>query len=163
MNKNIIRCFNEILSTAFFTGYIPFIPGTFGTLVGVLLFILFSRYAPVYYIALLLFIILAVKVSDYAEKEIFRIKDTPSIVIDEVAGYLITMISFEFNGTIESVKFIIIGFILFRIFDIWKPYPIRQSQKLEGGLGIVIDDILAGIYANLFLQFLRFSGHFFSL
>jgi phosphatidylglycerophosphatase A len=99
-------------------------------------------------------------VSDYAEKHIFKIKDAPHIVIDETVGFLIAMTSFTFDRSLESIKYLVIGFILFRAFDIFKPYPIKDSQKIEGGFGIVIDDFLAAVYTNLFLQFLRIFRFF---
>ncbi len=163
MINNFNKKLNELIATVFFTGYSPFMPGTVGTLAGVIIYVLFSRFFPIYNIALILLIIISVRVSDYAEKNIFKSKDSSHIVIDEVIGYLISMISFEFSGSVESIKFMVVGFILFRIFDIWKPYPIKQSQKLEGGLGVVIDDLMAGIYTNLLLQFLRFKFPFFNL
>lgn len=148
----------EFVATGFFTGYIPFMPGTFGTLLGVLIYVFLSPIAIAYYIAIPVLMITAIPIADYAEKHIFKEKDSSHIVIDEVVGYLIGMISFQFTMNAEGVKYLVIGFILFRVFDIWKPYPIKHSQKLEGGLGIVIDDVLAGIYTNLFLQFLRLVG-----
>lgn len=156
--KGFAHFLKEILATGLFSGYIPVMPGTMGTLVGVLVYILLSPLAAVYYLALILLIIVAVRVSDYAEKHIFRVKDAPHIVIDEIVGFLLAMTSFPFQPTIDSIKYLVIGFVLFRVLDIWKPYPIRQSQKLEGGLGVVMDDLLAGVYTNLFLQFLRIVG-----
>ena len=77
----------------------------------------------------------------------FGKSDPGQIVIDEVCGYLITMFLISL-----SLKNIILGFLLFRLFDIVKPPPIRRLERLRGGFGIVSDDVLAGIYANLILQ-----------
>lgn len=163
MIKKFSQHLQEILATALYTGYIPFMPGTFGTIVGVVIYIFLSRYTVFYYPLLVLLVIIAVVVSDYAEKHIFKVKDPKHVVIDEVVGFLISMVSFQFNWSLESLKYLLIGFVVFRVLDIWKPYPIRQTQVLEGGLGIVIDDVLAGVYTNLFLQFLRINGSFFNL
>ncbi len=151
----------EFLVTGFFTGYFPFFPGTIGALVGVAIYMLLSPYVLFYYLSLPLLVIAAVALSDYAEKHIFKEKGSPHIVIDEIVGFMITMISFPFDGSIESYKYLVIGFILFRLFDIWKPYPIAHTKKLEGGVGIVLGDILAAVYANLFLQFIRINPRFF--
>jgi phosphatidylglycerophosphatase A len=161
MKNDRFKKFQEFLATGFFIGYLPVMPGTFGTLIGVAIFVFLSRFGAFYYILVVLTLIVAVIVSDYAEKNIFKIKDPKHIVIDEVVGYMIAMVSFQFDASLDSIKYATIGFVLFRLFDIWKPYPIRHSQDLPGGAGIVIDDILAVIYTNLFLQFLRVNGSFF--
>jgi phosphatidylglycerophosphatase A len=163
MKRNITRFIRELIATGFYTGYIPFMPGTFGTLIGVIIYLFLSRYTIFYYVLVILLIIMAITVSDYAEKKIFKKKDAPYIVIDEVVGFLIAMVTFQFDFNLESIRFIVLGFILFRAFDIWKPYPINKLQDLEGGLGIVTDDLLAGVFTNLFLQFLRFNGSFFGV
>ena len=75
------------------------------------------------------------------------------IVIDEIAGYLVTMFMIPL-----SVEYIIIGFFLFRFFDITKIYPASAAEKMGGGPGVVMDDVVAGIYANLSLRLLIFSG-----
>ncbi len=133
-------------------GYSPYIPGTIGTLGGVLIFYLLSNYYLYYIGVILIILVLGIWLSGIAEKDIFKTKDSQKIVIDEVAGFLISMISFT---TEDHWGFILLGFIFFRIFDIVKPYPIKQIQGLEGGIGIMADDILAGIYTNLLLQITR--------
>lgn len=162
-NKNILDKIIEFLVTGVYFGYSPIIPGTIGTIWGIVIYIFLSNKIIFYYFFLLIFIVFAVILSDYSEKNIFKIKDSPHIVIDEIAGYLITMISFKYNRSLDSIKYLIIGFILFRIMDIMKPFPIKNLQKLEGGIGIVIDDVVSGIIANLFLQFLRIQDRFFNL
>jgi phosphatidylglycerophosphatase A len=162
MGKSIAKKLKEMVATSFFVGYIPFMPGTMGTLVGAALYIFMSAFALYYYISIAVLLVVAVWVSDFAEKHIFKIKDAPHIVIDETVGFLIAMTSFPFDRSLESIKYLVIGFILFRAFDILKPYPIKDSQKIEGGFGVVIDDVLAAVYTNLFLQFLRIF-HFFAL
>jgi len=127
---------------------VPVAPGTAGTVVGVLLYFLLAALPwPAYLFFLLVFTAAAVYLAREAEV-IFGKKDPPCIVIDEVVGLLCTM--FTVPPTIPSV---IIGFILFRFFDIIKPFPVRRFQdKLPGGYGIVGDDVMAGIYSNLALR-----------
>jgi phosphatidylglycerophosphatase A len=149
---------NRVLSTGFFTGYFPVMPGTVGTLVGVAIYIFLSPFPALYALFLIPFLVLSVAVSDYAEKKIFRVKDPSRVVIDEIAGFLVAMTGFSFRFTWESFFYMAVGFTVFRMLDILKPFPIRQSQKLEGGLGIVLDDVLAGLFTNLALQFLRGTG-----
>ncbi len=156
MKHNIGKKLKEMAATSFFVGYTPYIPGTMGTLVGAVIYVFLSPFIVFYYISIAVLLALAVWVSDYAEKHIFKMKDAPHIVIDETVGFLIAMISFPFEPTLDGIRYLVIGFILFRAFDIFKPYPIKDSQKIEGGFGVVIDDVLAAVYTNLFLQILRF-------
>ncbi len=121
---------------------------------GILLYFLLAFLpGPAYTVFLLVFTAVAVYVSREAEF-IFGQKDAPCIVIDEVVGLLCTMLYVP--ATIPAV---IIGFILFRFFDILKPFPVRLLEdKLPGGYGVVGDDVMAGIYSNLALQVLiKFS------
>ena len=136
------------LSSGLGLGYIPGSPGTYGTLWGVLLFYLGRNLPwPSFAIGAVLFTLFAVFVSQAAEREIGS-HDSSSIVIDEVAGYLIAVIFVPF-----SPKTVILAFILFRFFDIAKPWPIRYiDKKWGGGWGVVMDDALAGVFANLSLQ-----------
>ncbi len=123
-------------------------------MVGVLLYILLAFLPwPAYLFFLLVFSAAAIYLAGEAEV-IFGKKDPACIVIDEVVGLLWTM--FNVPPTIPSV---IIGFILFRFFDILKPFPVRLLQdKLPGGYGVVGDDVMAGIYGNLALHILiKFS------
>ena len=129
-------------------GYAPRYPGTIGSLVGLLLYWPLS-YLPLttYLITVLGFIFLAAWVSTIAEVLLGQ-KDSQKIVIDEVVGILVTLALVPY-----SIKSILIGFVLFRLLDIWKPFPVRLCQdRLPGGWGVVGDDVMAGIYANLILQ-----------
>ncbi len=162
MDKSLGKKLKEMIATSFFVGYSPFMPGTMGTLVGAALYVFLSSFTIYYYVSIAVLLVVAVWVSDYAEKHIFKMKDAPHIVIDETVGFLIAMTSFPFDRSLNSIKYLVVGFILFRVFDILKPYPIKDSQKIEGGFGVVIDDVLAAVYTNLFLQFLRIL-HFFTL
>lgn len=125
-------------------------PGTAGTLAGILLYLPLSALPePAYLFFLLAFTGVAVYLAREAEV-VFKQKDPPCIVIDEIAGFLWAM--FFVPPTITTVS---IGFLLFRFFDILKPFPVRLLQdKLPGGYGVVGDDVMAGIYSNVVLQIL---------
>lgn len=140
----------QFTATGFGSGYAPVAPGTAGTLVGIPLFFVFSLLPwPLDLFLLVLFTGAAVYVAQAAEK-LFAKKDAPSIVIDEITGFLWTM--FYISPTPTGV---LGGFLLFRLIDIAKPFPVRSIQdKLPGGYGIVGDDVMAGIYGNLVLQIL---------
>jgi len=126
--------------------------GTFGTLAGIPLFLGLSQLPFwAYLAALAAVIILAVYLAARAEG-IYGQRDDGRIVIDEVAGYLVTMV-----GVGPSLGGIILGFILFRAFDILKPWPARLiDRKWRGGLGLVLDDVAAGVYACAVLHVLIF-------
>jgi len=139
-----------LLATGCYAGYIPIASGTFGTLVGMPLCYFLSRLGP---LEGMLFIVVfagsAVWISGEAES-VFKKKDSGLIVIDEMAGFLVTL--FLIPWTAKSV---VSGFFLFRLMDIAKPFPIRRLEaKLPGGWGVVGDDVLAGIYANIALRVL---------
>ncbi len=126
-------------------GYCPFAPGTVGTAVTAILCLLFATKASVLFITPLLFVMGTIA-SDRAEG-IFEEKDSSHIVIDEAAGFLVTI---AFHPVTPLI--VLISFLLFRFFDILKPPPIRAIERtLPGGLGVMVDDIIAGIYSNLLL------------
>lgn len=145
----------SLLATFFGAGRSPKMPGTVGTLAAIPLWYLFFLTGELPYMVLtFLFVIFAIFVSDEYEKTQEK-HDRPEIVIDEVAGFLITMTWLPFEP-----KYLIAGFVLFRILDIWKPQPIRTlNDKVKGGFGVVVDDVAAGIIANIVLQFLTQSGY----
>ncbi|MFA5145482.1 MAG: phosphatidylglycerophosphatase A [Candidatus Omnitrophota bacterium] len=141
--RNIII---KTLSTFFYVGYLPFIPGTFGSMAGILLFY-FIRNSPLAYALTTLFlIILGFLVSGEAEK-ILNKKDPRCIVIDEVCGMLLALMFVPYD-----IRLIVIAFVLFRILDSLKPFPAGRLQDLKGGPGVMLDDIVAGLYTNLILQ-----------
>jgi len=135
----------KIFSSVFFIGYIPLASGTFASAFAVLPYLLMWN-SPVYFPVTMILFLLGVFASTKAEK-IYKEEDPHKVVIDEVVGYFITMAFIPFG-----VWWMVAGFFLFRLFDIWKPFPVMQSQKLPAGWGIMVDDVLAGIYANLVLQ-----------
>jgi phosphatidylglycerophosphatase A len=130
-----------------YTGRIPFAPGTMGTLLAVGLYQLTQGISPANY-ALLCVALCGVGIWAAQEAEkILGCTDCSSIVIDEIAGYFIAM-----AWVPAGWGFVIAGFFLFRFFDILKPWPLNDLQKLHGGLGVMMDDIGAGIYTNIVLQ-----------
>ena len=140
-----------LFATGFGVGYSPLAPGTLGTLIAIPVYYFLSEIPPpVYEITLIGFFFLSVWISENAEV-FFRKKDDSRIVIDEMMGFLITMLWVP-----KTTLFIIVGFILFRFFDILKPFLIRHLEKrLKGGFGVVLDDVMAGIYSNIILQIVR--------
>ena len=131
-----------ILSTWFGAGLFPLAPGTFGTL-GAIPLILLVDGLGLLSKALFLVVFLAVAVWSAGRcQDLVRRNDPSEVVIDEVAGFLLTMVYLP-----PIWPAIVLGFVLFRLFDILKPYPIRRIEMLRGGFGIVLDDLLAGLYA----------------
>jgi phosphatidylglycerophosphatase A len=140
------------LATGFGVGYSPVAPGTLGTLIAILIYYFLSEIPPpLYEITLIGFFFLSVWISENAER-LFGKKDDQRIVIDEVIGFLITMLWVP-----KTIRFVIIGFFLFRFFDILKPFPIRRLEKrFKGGFGVVLDDVGAGVYSNIILQIISY-------
>jgi phosphatidylglycerophosphatase A len=136
------------LATGFYTGYLPKAPGTWGTLVALPLHFLLIQLSPAgYALSLVIFIILAILIAGSAEKIVDR-KDPGIIVIDEIAGMLVAMIGAPNNPWIW-----LLAFLLFRFFDILKPFPISWvDRRVQGGVGIVLDDLLAGLYTLIIIQ-----------
>ncbi len=138
--------FLHFVATGFYTGYLPVAPGTWATvLVGVPLCIGLKCLGEIHFLITLVGILaLSVFSSDFVEKELEE-KDPSFVVIDEVAGFLTAMIFVPI-----SVTNVLCACAFFRLFDIVKPYPIRViEQRLPGGWGITLDDVLAGLYAGL--------------
>lgn len=136
------------IATGFGAGYLPKAPGTWGSLVALPLHFFLRQLAPANYaLALTAIFFIAVITAGQAEKILDR-KDPGVVVIDEIIGMLITLIAAPNNPLIW-----LLGFLIFRFFDIFKPYPIRLiDQRVNGGMGIVLDDVLAGIYSLIVLQ-----------
>jgi len=145
-----MRRFIILAATWFGTGFSPVASGTVGTIAAVPLYLLMAQLpAPLYIITTLVFTFFACRVSGQAE-EIFREKDSGKIVIDEVAGYLVTMTAVPF-----SWKGVVVGFLLFRFFDISKIPPARFfDRSVKNGYGVVLDDVVAGIYSCITLHVL---------
>jgi phosphatidylglycerophosphatase A len=163
--KNFVDYF-ALAITTFGVGYLPLAPGTWGSMVGVVIYLLFRQFevlakvdvaaygrtieqttAWIYAgnaIALLLFCLLGIWAANRGTK-LFKHKDPSQAVVDEVMGQLIVFLFVPFE---ISWKLILAGFLLFRLFDIWKPYPIDSLQNLPAGIGVCADDILAGVYGG---------------
>lgn len=140
------------LATGCYSGYLPLAPGTWGSMVGVALYWGISGLPPLSYAAAAVaFIFLSIWAAEHARR-IFGEEDPSRVVIDEIAGYLVAMAFHE-----PSLYIMIAAFIVFRIFDVIKPPPARwMERRLPGGIGIVMDDVMAGIYTNLALYALIF-------
>ncbi len=136
------------IATGFGSGYLPFAPGTWGSLVALPLhFVLIHLSQTAYFIALAVILVLAILTAGSAEKIMDR-KDPGVVVIDEIIGMLITLV-----GSPAKPLVWLLGFFIFRFFDIVKPFPIRLVDRhINGGVGIVMDDVLAGIFSLIVLQ-----------
>lgn len=149
--------FWKIIATGFGAGYSPFAPGTMGALVGVMLIsnTLFNNESVQFFashnlqaiLLLAFFFPLGVHATNQLEPEWGH--DPQRVVVDEMIGFWLSIL---FVPTTWMA--FLAGFIFFRIFDIWKPLGIRKMEKLKGGWGVMMDDVLAGIYANVVLQIL---------
>lgn len=134
-----------MISSGLYLGYLPKAPGTFGSLLGVLIYLLLREFRIVYIIVVTLLFVIGFLISKKAE-DIFGKKDSPKIVIDEIAA-----LCFVYLFIKPTLLMISLGFVLFRIFDILKPFPIKRVQEMPGSLGIMLDDIAAGIYVIIIL------------
>ncbi|MBS1796450.1 MAG: phosphatidylglycerophosphatase A [Acidobacteria bacterium] len=169
--KTLVDYFALALTT-FGVGYLPLAPGTWGSMVGVAIYLLFRWLeiqitnglgprnlseaqitAWVHVLNLLIFIpfcLLGIWAANRATL-LFKHKDPSQAVVDEVMGQLIVYLFVPFD---ISWKLVLVGFLLFRLFDIWKPYPIDSLQNLPAGIGVCADDILAGVYGGVLLALL---------
>ena len=140
-----------ILGTWFGSGLAPVAPGTSGTLAGLPVVLLVGRLETIQAaLFVLFFLAVSIWAADLSCRTLGK-DDPPAVVIDEVAGFLLALFLMPLTWV-----HLCVGFLLFRLFDVWKPFPIRSLEKLKGGLGVVADDLLAGIYANLALRLLFF-------
>jgi len=141
-------------ASLFFLGYFPFASGTIGSAAAAAgIWYTHSKWSSfytaqnmvLYWGAMFLLVGISIFLSSRS-KEIFGKDDPSQIIIDEVAGQFITFFMVPI-----SIKTLIAGFILFRFFDIVKPFPINDMQELDGGVGVTMDDVLAGVFANVSL------------
>ncbi len=145
---NPIHC----LAFGFGSGLAPKAPGTFGTVMAIPLYLLLAQsslwiYGLITIVAFVVGVYLCGKTADD-----LGVHDHPGIVWDEFVGFWITMFAAP-----AGWLWLLLGFLLFRLFDIWKPWPIKLlDEKVESGFGIMIDDVLAGIYALVLLQLLAY-------
>jgi phosphatidylglycerophosphatase A len=136
-----------IFSSCFGIGLIPGAQGTFGSLAGIPLAIALAHLSPLAgaYV-LFFFTLMAIWASERSSRALGK-SDPAEVVIDETAGQLLTLFLLPATGFN-----LCLGFVLFRLFDILKPYPVRRLEKVGGGAGIVLDDLLAGVYANVCIR-----------
>lgn len=136
----------KIVTSFFYLGHSPFVPGTIGSLGGLVVYYLVKNNDVLYGFTILFLFVLGVIFASEAEK-IYRSKDAKMIVIDEACGMLLSLFFVPI-----SMFSAILGFFLFRIFDILKPPPAKRMEKLTGSMGVMFDDIVAAIYTNFILQ-----------
>ncbi len=146
----------HILSFGFGAGLSPVAPGTMGTLIAIPIYLLLAAFSlPIYLVIVTILFSVGCWASALTAKAL-NVHDHPGIVIDEIVGYLITMIMIP-----TTWYWVLLGFLLFRIFDIWKPWPISVvDRQVEGGLGIMLDDVLAGLFSLLSLHIVIWSAKF---
>ena len=139
----------QFLAFGFGSGLAPKGPGTAGTLVAIPLYLLIAQWSLFHYtIAVLLAAAVGVWICGAASRQL-EVHDHPGIVWDEFVGYWITMWAVPLNWA-----WVLAGFVVFRVFDIFKPWPISVlDRKVGGGFGIMIDDVLAGVMACIVLHF----------
>lgn len=140
------------LSLGFGSGLAPKMPGTIGTVVGVVLFVLLPVLDWKIYLGItVLAFIIGIMLCEYTAKAL-NVHDHPAIVWDEIVGYFITMFMVPKDGL-----WILAGFILFRIFDILKPWPISVADKqVKGGFGIMLDDVIAALFSLIIIQIILY-------
>jgi phosphatidylglycerophosphatase A len=146
--KALIRrpiCF---LGLGFGSGLAPKAPGTFGTLAAVpIVWGMQSLSLTNYLLVTLIAFIVGIWICQQSAQWL-QMEDPSAVVWDEIVGYMVTMIAAP-----QGWEWLVLGFILFRIFDIWKPWPIKWAdQKLHGGFGIMVDDVIAGVFALILIQ-----------
>jgi phosphatidylglycerophosphatase A len=155
--SDLLRSPRLLLAFGFGSGLSPKAPGTVGTLVAIPIWLLMSQLAaPLYWIVVFLAFVLGIYLCDYAAKAL-QTHDHGGIVWDEFVGFWIVM-PFLSSG-ISYLESLFWGFVLFRFFDIVKPWPIGWlDRKVKGGLGIMLDDVVAGLYAALVALLVGYLG-----
>jgi phosphatidylglycerophosphatase A len=140
--------FGLFIATCGYIGYVPVAPGTFGSAVGLALFALirWSGSTAIELGVIVLLLALGVWSGDVAERH-FRQVDPGPVVLDEVAGMLITLALIP-----VTVSGAIVGFLIFRLFDVIKPWPANRLEALPGGLGMMADDAMAAVYGNIAMR-----------
>lgn len=157
MNKPIpaklLRHPIHFLSLGFGSGLSPYAPGTMGTLVAIPLYLLIANLSLTFYLGIIIAGFVLGVYFCHSTSEALDVHDHPGIVWDEVIGFWITMIAVP----VLNWQWLATGFVLFRFFDIVKPWPVKLADKrLQGGFGIMFDDVLAGIYALICMQLLHY-------
>jgi phosphatidylglycerophosphatase A len=141
-----INIFEKFLGSGFFSGYIPFAPGTFGSLVALLIYLIPGIENPTILLLLIsLFSVIGFSVG--TKFEAVYGKDPKQCTIDEFVGMWISLLFIP-----KKIWFILLTFIIWRLLDIIKPFPANIAEKFKGGLGIMLDDIIAGIYTLVIMH-----------
>ncbi len=134
-----------------YTGYFPFASGTVGTFAAMVVYWLLPDFSPLCRLFVIVLLFTAGVPASSRAESIYGVPDSGRIVLDEFVGYWITMMFLPFTPA-----WLFAGFVVFRIFDVIKPSPVRElERKYSGGFGVMIDDVAAGIYSNLVLQIFR--------
>ena len=137
-----------LIATGLYSGYLPKAPGTWGSLVGLLLFLLLHNLSLPFYLAVVAGLFIVGSFAAGETEKILDNRDPGIVVIDEIVGILVGLTAIP-----ATTLNLTLGFLFFRFFDIAKPFPIRfVDQRFHGGLGIMLDDVLAGIYTLAALQ-----------
>lgn len=138
-------------AVGFGAGYAPKLPGTAGTVIGVVLYLPLQYLPWPWYLGLVILLFVAGIGLCGAAAADLGVHDHPGIVWDEIVGYLITMIAAP-----RGWAWMAMGFVLFRLFDIWKPWPVNVvDERMRDGLGIMVDDAVAGLYGWIILQIIH--------
>jgi phosphatidylglycerophosphatase A len=140
------------LAFGFGAGLLPLAPGTWGSLLGVLFYWLLEPLGLAWYLTVVaLFLVAGIRICGESSRRL-GVHDHPGIVWDEVVGMMLSLAVVE-----RKLVWILAAFIIFRVADIWKPWPIRDlDHRLQGGLGIMLDDVMAAAYAGVALVILQF-------
>jgi len=154
-SHTLVQRFALLLATGGGAGYAPVAPGTFGSAVGVLVYLPLSGLGlGLFSITVLALLFLGIWAADVAEI-VFTRKDDGRIVIDEIVGQLLTLaplVALAPRAELRSPLWLVTGFVLFRCLDIWKPGPIRWAERhFRGGAGVMLDDVVAGLLAGIVL------------
>jgi phosphatidylglycerophosphatase A len=135
-------------------GHAPIAPGTAGSVAGLVLFWAVRSTGSTWFeVAVLLVVMVAGVPAASAAESTFQRKDPGQVVIDEVAGMLVTLLAVP-----VGLGGAVVGFFAFRLFDIAKPFPARQVERLPGGWGVMVDDLVAGVYAQMLLRLVLWLG-----
>jgi len=140
------------VATACGVGYVPLAPGTFGSLVGLVLWALLPGSVPTQVVAIVALGVMGTWSASVAERHFAR-RDPSHVIVDEVLGMVMTLF-------LNPVRWpgALLGFLFFRVADVVKPFPADRLERLPAGLGVMADDAMAGVYANLVLRFCLWSS-----
>ena len=157
----MIKKFNLLFLTFFIIGKIKYAPGTIASLITCLLFLLLLNFLNLFiilFLVILIFLYSFIAINSSFEE--FNSDDPQEIVIDEVVGQMLPLLALPIYETLyplPTIYYCVAAFLLFRLFDIWKPYPISYvDNNVKGALGIMLDDIVAGFYSIIFLIIIFF-------